>query len=58
VPAAINPLKQVAFDALSHSYSLGFLLSGAAAVLAALVAVIAMRGQADDALLDLELLDE
>jgi Na+/melibiose symporter-like transporter len=58
VPAAINPLKQVAFDALSHSYSLGFLLSGAAAVLAALVAVIAMRGQPDDALLDLELLDE
>jgi MFS family permease len=58
VPAAINPLKQVAFDALSHSYSLGFLLSAAAALLAALVAVIAMRGQADDALLDLELLDE
>lgn len=58
VPATINPLKQVAFDALSHSYSLGFLLSGGAALLAALVAVAAMRGQADDALLDLELLDE
>lgn len=53
-----NPLKQVAFDALSHSYSLGFLLSAAAALLAALIAVIAMRAQADDALLDMELLDE
>jgi MFS family permease len=53
-----NPLKQIAFDALGHAYSLGFLLSGAAALLAALIAVIAMRRQADDALLDLELLDE
>jgi MFS family permease len=53
-----NPLKQVAFDALSHSYALGFVLSGAAALLAALLTTLAMRPQPDDALLDLELLDE
>ncbi len=53
-----NPLKQVAFDALSHSYALGFLLSGAAALVAALLTATAMRAQADDSLLDLELLDE
>ncbi len=53
-----NPLKQVAFDALSHSYALGFVLCGAAAMLAALLTTLAMRAQPDDALLDLELLDE
>jgi hypothetical protein len=53
-----NPLKQIAFDALSHSYSLGFVLSGAAALLAAALTTVAMRVQPDDALLDLELLDE
>jgi MFS family permease len=55
---AFNPLKQVAFDALSHAYSLGFIISGSAALLAALVTVIAMRSQADDTQLELELLDE
>lgn len=53
-----NPLKQVAFDALSHAYSLGFVLCGAAALFAALLTTLAMRVQPDDALLDLELLDE
>lgn len=53
-----NPLHQIAFDALSRSYSLGFLLSGAAALLAAALTIIAMRAQADETLLDLELLDE
>jgi MFS family permease len=53
-----NPLKQVAFDALSHSYALGFVLSGAAALLAAVLTTLAMRAQPDDAVLDLELLDE
>ncbi|HVB44100.1 MAG TPA: MFS transporter [Streptosporangiaceae bacterium] len=53
-----NPLKQIAFDALSHSYSRGFFLSGAAALLAALLTVIAVRAQADEPLLDLEMLDE
>jgi MFS family permease len=53
-----NPLKSIAFDALSHSYSLGFVLSGTAALLAALLTALAMRPNADDAVLDLELLDE
>jgi hypothetical protein len=53
-----NPLKQIAFDALSHSYALGFVLSGAAALLAAVLTTLAMRAQPDDAVLDLELLDE
>jgi MFS family permease len=53
-----NPLKQVAYDALSRAYSLGFIISGAAALLAALITLIAIRDQADDMQLELELLDE
>jgi MFS family permease len=53
-----NPLKQVAFDALSHGYSLGFIISGSAALLAALLSIVAIRANADDTLLELELLDE
>jgi MFS family permease len=55
---SFNPLQPVAFDALSHSYSLGFVLSGMAALLAALLTAVAMRAQGDDTLLDLEFLDE
>jgi MFS family permease len=53
-----NPLKTIAFNALSHSYSLGFVLSGSAALLGALLTAALMRAHADDAVLDLELLDE
>jgi hypothetical protein len=49
-----NPLKHVAFDALSHSYSLGFLICGAAALLAALLAAAGLRPAADEDLPDLE----
>ncbi len=55
---ALNPLKTVAFDALSHAYSLGFILSGAAALLGALLTAIAMRAEGDDTLLDLEQPDD
>jgi hypothetical protein len=55
---SFNPLKQVAFDALSHGYSLAFIISGSAALLAALLSIIAIRANADDTLLELELLDE
>ena len=68
VPAAIpgpggrllpfNPLKPVAFDALGHSYALGFVLSGAAALLAAALTVIGMPARTDDTMLDLEALDD
>jgi MFS family permease len=56
--AVFNPLKGVAFDALSRSYSHGFLISGAAALAAALLTVIAMRARSDEPLLDLESLNE
>ncbi|MBO0831674.1 MAG: MFS transporter [Actinobacteria bacterium] len=58
VPNPPNPLKPVAFDALGHSYALGFLMSGMAALLAAVVTLIGMRARTDDTLLDLEPLDE
>ena len=58
VPNPPNPLKPIAFDALGHSYALGFVLSGAAALLAAALTMIGMRARTDDTLLDLELLDE
>jgi MFS family permease len=53
-----NPLKPVAFKALSHSDSLGFVIAGTAALVAALFTVIAIRTQADDMVLELELVDE
>jgi predicted membrane channel-forming protein YqfA (hemolysin III family) len=56
--APFNPLKGVAFDALSRSYSHGFLLSGAAALLAALLTLIAIRARSDEPLVDVETLDE
>jgi MFS family permease len=56
--ASFNPLKPIAFDALSHSYSLGFMLSGGAALLAALLTLIAIRARADETLLELEALDD
>jgi MFS family permease len=52
-----NPLQPIAFDALGHAYALGFVISGGAAVLAALLALIGIRRHADDALVDLEILD-
>jgi Major Facilitator Superfamily len=56
--ATFNPLKGIAFDALSRSYSHGFLISGAAALAAALVTVFAIKARADEPLLDLDSLDE
>jgi MFS family permease len=54
-----NPLQHVAFNALSHAYSLGFLLCGAAALLAALLAAAGLRPAVDEDLPDLEeLLDD
>jgi MFS family permease len=53
-----NPLHQVAFDALSRSYSIGFLICGASALLAAALTVIAIRSEVNESLLDLELLDD
>lgn len=53
-----NPLQPIAFDALGHAYSLGFVISAAAALVAAVLTLIGMRPEPDDGLLDLEMLDE
>ena len=53
-----NPLHQVAFDALSHWYSVGFLICGVSALLAATLTVVAIRSEVNETLLDLELLDD
>jgi hypothetical protein len=53
-----NPLQPIAFDALGHAYALGFVLSGAAAVAAALLTVFGIHRQLDDDLQDLEMLDD
>lgn len=39
-----NPLKDVAFDALSSSYSLAYLLGGVAALVAAALTLVGARG--------------
>jgi ABC-type uncharacterized transport system substrate-binding protein len=37
-----NPLKDVAFHALAHAYALGYLISGVAALVAGLLALVAL----------------
>lgn len=44
-----NPLKDVAFGALDHAYSLGYVVCGVAALVAALLAVFGLRGRAREA---------
>ena len=39
-----NPLKDVAFHALDHAYSLGFVVCGIAALVAAVLAFVALQG--------------
>ena len=41
-----NPLKDVAFAALDHAYSLGFIVCGSAALIAAILAAVALGGAA------------
>jgi hypothetical protein len=41
-----NPLREVAFTALDHAYSLGYVVCGIAALVAALLAAAALRGSA------------
>jgi hypothetical protein len=40
-----NPLKDMAFHALGSAYSLGYVVCGSAAVLAALLAAVALGGR-------------
>jgi MFS family permease len=44
-PVPFNPLKDVAFHALSHGYAIGYLVCGIAAVAAAVIAATMLRGQ-------------
>jgi len=51
-PVPFNPLRDVAFHALSHAYSIGYLICGVAALAAAALTVAAVRGRAHETLLD------
>jgi MFS family permease len=46
IPDPPNPLKDVAFHALSHGYGLAYLVCGIAALLAALIAAVLLGGRA------------
>jgi MFS family permease len=53
-----NPLKDVAFHALSHGYAIGYLTCGLAALVAALISVTVLgRHQHRDAFVEPELVD-
>ncbi len=51
-PVPFNPLKDVAFHALSHAYAIGYLVCAGAALLAAVLTVLAVRGRVHETLLD------
>ncbi|HET9169309.1 MAG TPA: MFS transporter [Actinospica sp.] len=53
-----NPLKDVAFNALDHAYSIGYIVCGACALAAALLAVVGLRGNAHESLISEESLAE
>jgi hypothetical protein len=46
IPNPPNPLKDVAFHALSHGYGIAYLVCGIAALLAALIAALLLGGRA------------
>ena len=48
VPNPPNPLKNVAFDALGHANSIGYVVCGVAAVIAALLVMLALGGGTHD----------
>ncbi|MDH2414162.1 MFS transporter [Nocardioides sp. CER19] len=45
IPNPPNPLKDVAFHALSHAYSIGYLVCGIAALVAAAIAALMLGGR-------------
>jgi MFS transporter len=57
-PVPFNPLKDIAFHALGHAYSIGYLICGVAALTAALLAVAALHGVARQPLVTRETLTE
>jgi MFS family permease len=57
-PVPFNPLKDVAFHALDHAYSVGYIICGVAALVAALLAVFVLHGGAHQPLVTEESLEE
>ncbi len=53
-----NPLKNIAFHALDHAYSLGYIVCGVAALVAAVLAAVALQGTADRPMVTEESLHE
>ena len=45
IPNPPNPIKDVAFHALSHAYSIGYLVCGIAALVAAIIAAVMLGGR-------------
>lgn len=46
-PIPFNPLKHIAFHALDHAYSIGYVVCGAAAALAFVLAAVALGGHGE-----------
>ncbi len=46
-PVPFNPLKHIAFHALDHAYSIGYVVCGAAATVSFVLAVVALGGTRD-----------
>ncbi|HEY7010346.1 MAG TPA: MFS transporter [Jatrophihabitantaceae bacterium] len=58
IPDPPNPLKDVAFHALSHGYALGYLACGIAALLAGIIAAVMLGGREHEhAFLEMEKAD-
>ena len=57
-PVPFNPLKDVAFHALDHAYSIGYVVCGAAAFVAALLALTVLHGRAHEPLVTEESLED
>ena len=51
-PVPFNPLQDVAFHALSSAYSVGYVICGVAALVAAVLTVVAVHGRMHETLLD------
>jgi MFS family permease len=58
IPDPPNPLKNVAFEALGHANSIGYLICGIAALAAALLVVLALGGGTRDAMITEESLED
>ena len=53
-----NPVKDVAFHALDSAYSVGYVVCGIAALVAAVLSVLFIGGKAHETLITVESLDD